>query len=317
MLRKAFEDATPLETQPMNMRDATEEERKSVKDYIESVSKPTGVQFEAQPTDAKETIIKSALKYLVKMQIEEGSAGFAVDNDHDHDCCWDDVLAWIEAQPCENAVSREAVLDIFNEWFATCNIADKRESPKAKINALPPVKPTSEDIKEAYLKGYDYGVKDWFRSKTQPSEDCISREEIKEFINTMLTSNEEMGSIATNEGRWVEEKMYLHGVEILEGLDDYVKTMPPVKPKYTDEEIDKIQAVEQTYVDKMVELAVEEVKRPKGKWIGEKPYPICDKCGCNIYEEYISCSDFAEIYKPMNYCPNCGAEMRGGEEYED
>lgn len=49
--------------------------------------------------ETKETIIKSALKYLVKMQIEEGSVGFAVDNDHDNDCCWDDVLAWIEAQP--------------------------------------------------------------------------------------------------------------------------------------------------------------------------------------------------------------------------
>lgn len=36
-----------LESQ--SMRDATEEERKSVKDYIESISKPTGVQFETQP----------------------------------------------------------------------------------------------------------------------------------------------------------------------------------------------------------------------------------------------------------------------------
>lgn len=67
--------------------------------------------LEAQPTDAKETIIKSALKYLVKRQIAEGSVGFAVDNDPDHDCCWDDVLAWLEAQPCEDAVSRQAVLD--------------------------------------------------------------------------------------------------------------------------------------------------------------------------------------------------------------
>ena len=46
----------------------------------------------------------------------------------------------LEAQP-QDAVSRKAVLNIFNEWFATCNIADKRESPKAKINALPPIIP--------------------------------------------------------------------------------------------------------------------------------------------------------------------------------
>lgn len=84
------------------MRDATKEERKSVKDYIESISKPTGVQFDAQVTNAKETIIKSALKYLIKKQIEEGSAGFAIDNDPDHDYCWDDVLTWLEAQQSED-----------------------------------------------------------------------------------------------------------------------------------------------------------------------------------------------------------------------
>ena len=61
--------------------------------------------------DSKETIIKSALKYLVKMQIEEGSVGFAVDNDHDHDCCWDDVFAWLEAQPCEDCISRQDAID--------------------------------------------------------------------------------------------------------------------------------------------------------------------------------------------------------------
>lgn len=44
-------------------------------------------------------------------------------------------------------------------------------------------------------------------------------------------------------------------------------------------------------------------------WIGDKAYPICPKCKCNIIEEYISCSDYAEIYKPMKYCPNCGLKM--------
>lgn len=51
-----------------------------------------------------------------------------------------------------------------------------------------------------------------------------------------------------------------------------------------------------------------------GHWIGEKAYPICSKCKCNIIEEYISYSDYAEMYKPMNYCPNCGAKMQEVEE---
>ena len=41
----------------------------------------------------------------------------------------------------EDCISRDAVLKIYDEWFATCNIADKKESPKAKIKALPTVQP--------------------------------------------------------------------------------------------------------------------------------------------------------------------------------
>lgn len=59
---------------------------------------------------------------------------------------------------------------------------------------------------------------------------------------------------------------------------------------------------------------VEIEERKVGKWIGDKAYPICEKCGCNIYEKYISCSDYAEIIAKMDYCPNCGAEMRGAED---
>lgn len=130
----------------IEIRDATEEERKSVKDYIESISKPTGVNFyEAQPTDIKATIIKSALKYLVKMQIEEGSAGFAIDNDSDNDCCWDDVLAWLEAQPCEDCISREAVRKILREakeygsWDDSSQI--NRQDALDYVDMLPSVTP--------------------------------------------------------------------------------------------------------------------------------------------------------------------------------
>jgi hypothetical protein len=65
----------------------------------------------------------------------------------------------------------------------------------------------------------------------------------------------------------------------------------------------------QEIVDSM--STVEE--RKVSKWIGEKGYPICEKCCCNVYEKYISCSDYAEITTKMDYCPNCGANMRGNE----
>lgn len=100
-------------------------------------------------TNAKETIIKSALKYLVKRQIAEGSVGFAVDNDHDHDCCWDDVLAWIEAQPSEDCISRQAVLDVINfedKWLFDANGHNANthiafNGLESRVKALPPVTP--------------------------------------------------------------------------------------------------------------------------------------------------------------------------------
>lgn len=156
--------------------------------YMETLEKQM-----QESTYAKGTIIKSALKYLVKRQIEEGSVGFAVDNDHDHDCCWDDVLTWIEAQPCE---------------------------------------------------------------------DCISREEaINEADNLSLETS------------YDNEK-----------VEQMLRDLPPVTPKYTDEEIDKAQAVEQAYVDKMVELAVEESRR---EWLNSFDTNSATKCfeAVNILKE--------------------------------
>lgn len=125
---------------------------------------------------AKATIIKSALKYLVKMQIEEGSVGFAVDNDPDHDCCWDDILPWLEAQPCEDCISRESVRKIlveakeYGSWDDSSQI--NRQDALDYVDMLPSVTPTSEAIKGAYDKGYEYGVKDWFDKRTK-AQTCI------------------------------------------------------------------------------------------------------------------------------------------------
>lgn len=178
-----------LEQQPM--RDATEEERKSVKDYIESISKPTGVQF--------------------------------------------------EAQHCEDCISRTELL--------------------AKID-----------------------------------------EERKHLLELKMDGAEHI--------------IVHHARRIIED-------MPSEKPKYTDEEIDKIQAVEQAYVDKMVELAVEESKRPKGKWIeiqsGDKDFPesiVCSRCkNENSHLDFNEHSEpIGKVFVTSKYCPNCGAYMGGADE---
>lgn len=91
-------------------------------------------------------------------------------------------LMSLEQQPSEDAVSREAVEEITFQEPSYTDPYNILTEVREKVRALPPVTPTNEDIKEAYLKGYDYGVKDWFKSKTQPSEDCVSREHAKQFL---------------------------------------------------------------------------------------------------------------------------------------
>ena len=85
----------------------------------------------------------------------------------------DRAIKALKQQPCEDCISRQKALDCFEQ-------TNTRQGAKYAIETLPSVTPTSEDIKEAYLKGYDYGVKDWFKSKTQPCEDCVSRADVKE-----------------------------------------------------------------------------------------------------------------------------------------
>ena len=96
----------------------------------------------------------------------------------------------------------------------------------------------------------------------QPSEDCISREAVIRLV-------EQYPNIIGNR---------------CSGLIADIKHLPSVKPKYTDEEIDKAQAVEQAYVDKMVELAVEETRR---EWLNSFDTSSATKCfeAVNILKE--------------------------------
>ena len=79
----------------------------------------------------------------------------------------------------------------------------------------------------------------------QPCEDCVSRADVLALA--------EKGTLVSN-GAY-------------KSVCKAINELPSVTPKYTDEEIDKAQLVEQAYVDKMVELAVKELKTPKAEWI--------------------------------------------------
>lgn len=129
--------------------------------------------------------------------------------------------------------------------------------------------------------------------EAQPCEDCISRQAALDCFEQTNTR---------------------------QGAKYAIETLPPVKPKYTDEEIDKIQEIEQAYVDKMVELAVEET-RPKGKWIfcyGNRGKDNVEKCSCckSYWKEAVIYRYDTQEYLRLRlkYCPKCGAEMEGEED---
>ena len=139
----------------------------------------------------------------------------------------------------------------------------------------------------------------------EPCDNCISREHAKQFLYYEIE-------------RLHDDGLYDCFSRI---IDDMYNELPSVKPTYTDEEIDKIQEIEQAYVDKMVELAIEETKRPKGKWIEVEVRNVyatlkCSVCGRVIEPIFDFCKySYEDIKKCYPYC-HCGAEMSGGGEDE-
>ena len=163
-------------------------------------------------------------------------------------------------------------------------------------------------LEQQIIHGITYGGVSWGGTYTfkeqQSCEDCISREDAINKIEEWANGFEEGGYFS---GKSVADAIRACGGIIAE--------LPPVRPKYTDEEIDRAQAVEQAYIDKMVELVAEEAKRPKGKWeyVQYDYNPNIGNWHCSECRFMFVMSGVPE-YK---YCPNCGAKMIEPQESED
>lgn len=111
------------------MRDATEEERESTKDYIDSISKPTGLQFDD---------IYEELDFV--QPHNKISANL---------------------QPCEDCISRETAIDQFIHWYSELLLSQKEEvSFKDILKSLPPVTPSIPDVENNFNLGYNCGYAD-------------------------------------------------------------------------------------------------------------------------------------------------------------
>ena len=81
----------------------------------------------------------------------------------------------LEQQTADDCISRQEVLCQLNTLIVHLDGYHQNNqainNAMAEVMNLPSVTPSDKALKEAYLKGYDYGVKDWFASKTKEGSD--------------------------------------------------------------------------------------------------------------------------------------------------
>ena len=118
--------------------------------------------------------------------------------------------------------------------------------------------------------------------KPQPCEDAISRQVFDEIKELMTDVN---------------------GDTVYAVRMSYIRQLPPVKPSYTDAELDKMQELEQAQIQKAYELGQED--RPTGHWRHYEGMLTCSECGAEYYDDIMEyCGD--DVPK---CCPDCGAKM--------
>jgi len=130
----------------------------------------------------------------------------------------------------------------------------------------------------------------------EPCEDAISRQAVLEQINCWISSGEYGYTNATH---YLTRRM---------------QELPSVTPQYTDAEIQKMQELEQSEIEKAYELGKSSQPK-KGRWINVNtgnPIYVVDgmtnaSVKCSECDEWLIASD--EYACNGNYCPNCGAKM--------
>ena len=115
------------EEKAIKMRDATSEEQKSVDDYIKSISKPTGVDFwdlEQEPCDnaidrSKAIMIASGYCHPANVAKELAK------------------LPPVNPQPCEDAISRQYLIDIATKDGAYDYVSAQEIANAPSVNPQP------------------------------------------------------------------------------------------------------------------------------------------------------------------------------------
>ena len=66
------------------------------------------------------------------------------------------------------------------------------------------------------------------------------------------------------------------------------------------------------YAQGYKDAKAEQPERIKGHWVDDCTFMgiQCSVCGKSL-QDYIHATEYAELMEVPNFCPNCGADMRG------
>ena len=81
----------------------------------------------------------------------------------------------------------------------------------------------------------------------------------------------------------------------------------------TNNNVDAVKKVMELFIDKIKNLPPVRSERKTGRWIGNPEtceFMTCSACGC----EFDWYSEGGVSSFDWNYCPHCGADMRGGQD---
>ena len=102
----------------------------------------------------REEIIKSALKFLVLKQTEQGSWGFSDRNDNE--ISWNKVLEWLDQQPCGVLIDKQAAFIALHKRAESVSLKTRIGLLDAVrvISEMPPAK-SERKVGKWHVEGFD------------------------------------------------------------------------------------------------------------------------------------------------------------------